>query len=57
MADLEALFFSDNFLKTVDPDHENFIDLSTFWRVITEEDVVIDGRQGRTGTPVCVRDG
>ncbi|MFE0439174.1 hypothetical protein ACFW2K_29965 [Streptomyces nigra] len=57
MADLEALFFSDNFPKTVDPDHENFIDLSTFWRVITEEDVVIDGRQGRTGTPVCVRAG
>ncbi|MHC3475634.1 EthD domain-containing protein [Streptomyces sp. 7R007] len=42
MADLEALFFSDNFLKIVDPDHENFIDLSTFGRIISEEDVVID---------------
>ncbi|WP_246368088.1 EthD domain-containing protein [Kibdelosporangium persicum] len=42
MADLEALFFSDNFLRIVDPDHENFIDLSTFGRVISEEDVVID---------------
>lgn len=41
MDDLEALFFSDNFLKIVDPDHENFIDLSAFGRVICEEDVVV----------------
>lgn len=42
MADLEALFFSENFLTIVDPDHENFIDLSAFGRIISEEDVVID---------------
>ncbi|MCP2167089.1 hypothetical protein [Goodfellowiella coeruleoviolacea] len=42
MADPEALFFSDNFLTIVDPDHENFIDLSTFGRIICEADVVID---------------
>ncbi len=42
MADLEALFFSESFLKIVDPDHENFIDLSTFGRIICEEDVILD---------------
>ncbi|MFH9130957.1 MULTISPECIES: EthD domain-containing protein [Streptomyces] len=42
LADLEALFFSENFLRTVDPDHENFIDLSAFGRIICEEDVVLD---------------
>ncbi len=44
MDDLEALFSSQNFLEVVDPDHENFIDLSGFARIITEEDVVIDHR-------------
>lgn len=42
MADLEALFFSDNFLTIVDPDHENFLDLSRVGRIVSEEDVVID---------------
>src|SRR3954453_22186016 len=41
MEDLEALFFSENFLKIVDPDHENFIDLITFGRVICEEEIVV----------------
>jgi uncharacterized protein (TIGR02118 family) len=45
MADLEALYFSENFVKIVDPDHENFIDLSAFGRIISEEDVVIDRQQ------------
>lgn len=39
------MFFGDNFLKIVDPDHGNFIDLSTFGRIICEEDVVIDRDQ------------
>ncbi|MFC5238205.1 EthD domain-containing protein [Pseudonocardia zijingensis] len=42
MADLDALFSSDNFRTIVDPDHEHFIDLSTFGRIICEEDVVVD---------------
>ncbi|MCS7484623.1 EthD domain-containing protein [Umezawaea endophytica] len=41
-ADLEALFSSDNFLKLVDPDHENFIDLTSVQQMVCEEDVVID---------------
>jgi hypothetical protein len=39
---LDALYSSENFLKIVDPDHENFIDMSTFGRIVCEEDVVID---------------
>ncbi|HEX6345940.1 EthD domain-containing protein [Umezawaea sp.] len=42
MADLEALFLSDNFLEVVDPDHENFIDLTSVQQVVCEEDVVVD---------------
>lgn len=41
MEDLEALFFSDNFLNDVDPDHANFIDLETFGRIISEEEIVV----------------
>jgi hypothetical protein len=41
MEDLNALYFCDNFLNIVDPDHKNFIDLSTFGRIISEEEVVI----------------
>ncbi|NYI88377.1 uncharacterized protein (TIGR02118 family) [Amycolatopsis endophytica] len=37
MADLESLYFSDNFRQIVDPDHANFIDLSAFGRIICEE--------------------
>ncbi|MEU9757732.1 hypothetical protein AB0D90_32200 [Streptomyces althioticus] len=41
MDDLNAFYFSENFLKNVDPDHENFIDLNAFGRIISEEEVVI----------------
>ena len=43
MADLEAFFSSDNFLKLVNPDHENFVDLTSVQQMVCEEDVVIDG--------------
>ena len=39
--DMNALYFSDNFLIKVDPDHENFIDLSAYGRIVTNEDVVL----------------
>ena len=42
MEDLNALYFSDNFLNIVDPDHKNFINLSSFGRIIAEEEVVIE---------------
>ncbi|MFI5936446.1 EthD domain-containing protein [Actinoplanes sp. NPDC051494] len=42
MAALEAFFSSDNFLKLVDPDHENFIDLTSVQQMVCEEDIVID---------------
>lgn len=42
MEDMNALYFSDNFLEKVDPDHKNFMDLTAYGRVVTEEDVVID---------------
>ncbi|KAA0942617.1 EthD family reductase [Streptomyces apricus] len=41
MDDLNALLFSENFLKTVDPDHKNFVDLNSFGSIISEEEVVI----------------
>lgn len=41
--DMESLFFSDNFVTKVDPDHINFIDLSTLQRMICEETLVIGG--------------
>ncbi|WP_375429373.1 EthD domain-containing protein [uncultured Sphingomonas sp.] len=41
MEDMNALYFSENFLKKVDPDHVNFMDLSSYGRVVTEEEVVI----------------
>lgn len=47
MADLEALFFSDDFLRIVDPDHEN---LGTFGRIVSEEEVVVSSGP-RPGTP------
>ncbi len=52
--DLEALYFSDNFMKLVDPDHGNFIDLGTFGRVICQEEVVIDGVGSSPGGDVGV---
>ena len=39
--DLNALYFSENFRTKVDPDHENFIDLSSVSRIIAEELVVV----------------
>ncbi|WP_203898884.1 EthD domain-containing protein [Virgisporangium aliadipatigenens] len=47
MAGLEALFFSDNFLKIVDPDHRNFVDPTSVQQMVCTEDVVID----RTDAP------
>ena len=41
MEDLNALFTSANFLTKVDPDHANFIDLSSVQRVVAEEIVVV----------------
>ncbi len=41
MDDLESLYFCDGFKKTVDPDHVNFIDLSTVSRIISEEIIVV----------------
>ena len=41
MADMNALYFSSNFLEQVDPDHKNFMDLSAYGRIVSEEEVVI----------------
>ncbi|MFF9705324.1 EthD domain-containing protein [Streptomyces griseofuscus] len=41
MDDLNALLFCENWLKTVDPDHKNFIDLNGFGSIISEEEVVV----------------
>lgn len=40
--DMDALFLSENFRTKVDPDHVNFIDLSTVVRIVSEEIVVVD---------------
>lgn len=42
MEDMNALYFSENFLSKVDPDHGNFMDLSAYGRVVAEEEVVIE---------------
>ena len=39
--DMDALFFSDNFANEVDPDHVNFIDLTSLQRMIAQEIVVV----------------
>jgi hypothetical protein len=39
--DMDTLFFSENFRTKVDPDHVNFIDLSSVRRMISEETVVV----------------
>lgn len=41
MEDMNALYFSDNFLKEVDSDHVNFMDLSSYGRIVAEEELVI----------------
>ena len=40
--DMHALFFSENFLRKVDPDHIKFIDLTSVGRIVAEEDVVVE---------------
>lgn len=40
--DMNALYFSENFLTKVDPDHKNFMDLSAYGRIVSEEEVVME---------------
>ena len=40
MEDMNALYFSENFLTKVDPDPANFMDLSSYGRIVAEEEVV-----------------
>ena len=42
MEDMNALYFSENFLSKVDPDHANFMDLSSYGRIVAEEEVVME---------------
>ena len=42
MEDMNALYFSENFLSKVDPDHKNFMDLSAYGRIVAEEEVVME---------------
>ena len=42
MEDMNALYSSENFLSKVGPDHENFMDLSAYGRIVAEEEVVMD---------------
>jgi len=42
MGDMNALYFSENFLSKVNPDHVNFMDLSSYGRIVAEEEVVIE---------------
>lgn len=39
--EMNRLFQSENFLTKVDPDHENFIDLSSIKRIVADEITVI----------------
>ena len=41
VADMNALYFSENFLKDVSPDHVNFMDLSSYGRIVAEEEVIV----------------
>ena len=40
--EMDGLFLSDNFREKVDPDHVNFIDLSSVVRMVSKELVVVD---------------
>ena len=40
--DMRALYFSENFLREVNPDHVNFIDLTSVGRIVAEEEVVVE---------------
>lgn len=41
LEDMDALYFSENFLRQVNPDHVNFMDLSAYGRVVAKEEFVI----------------
>lgn len=40
--EMNKLFLSDNFVTRVDPDHMNFIDLTSVVRLVTEELIVVE---------------
>lgn len=40
--DMQGLFTSTNFIEKVDPDHDNFIDMTSVVRLVTEEIVVVE---------------
>lgn len=42
MEGMNALYFSENFIKKVTPDHKNFMDLSAYGRIVCEEDIVFE---------------
>ncbi|RRD21384.1 EthD family reductase [Brucellaceae bacterium VT-16-1752] len=42
LEDLNALYSCENFLTKVDPDHANFIDLSSVGRVVVKELIVVN---------------
>jgi hypothetical protein len=42
MENMNALYFSENFLSKVDPYHVNFMDLSSYRRIVAEEEVVME---------------
>ena len=42
LQDMDALFLSENFRARVDPDHVNFIDLTSVVRIVSEELVVVE---------------
>ena len=41
MEDMNALYFSENFIQKVGPDHANFMDLASYGRIVAEEDVIL----------------
>lgn len=41
MADMDALYSSRNFVDVVAPDHQNFMDLTGYGRIVSEEDVFL----------------
>ncbi|MBB5695815.1 EthD domain-containing protein [Muricoccus pecuniae] len=52
MADMDALFLSKNFRTKVDPDHVNFIDLTSVSRIVSEEVIVVSqGPEGASCIP------
>lgn len=40
--DMDALYLSENFRDKVDPDHPNFIDMTSVVRLVTQELVVVE---------------